>query len=610
MAKYGSSIKDGLIISILGLYSYSNCVAEGGVVENIRINGAENISDNAILSVMKSKMGFVYEDDTLSQDEKNIRNLGFFKDVKVVGVKREDHSNEIVVQVTEFPLVRSYQVDGVTAFSKDEIEEIIGQYEVLGNVLNLTVLANLKREITEFYVKNHLLADVLIDLPREPKSSDELDLNIKVSEKKVGSIDLNGLSSTKPELIRKIIKTKENELFNYKTFDIDRRKLLETRWFETVEPKLSPDREDPNKINLSYHFKESHVMNLAAGAHFPSSSRILGTLSYGTTNLFGTGQQLNVSLSQDSKVTGFSGSLDYSNPYLGSNSDTLTMSLFSKVDPYSFSASYGNKSTGINDESFKIRKNGFVFGYLKNIFEDWSISARYKLEDQSNVKTDQIDVDSITQDGITQSINIGISRDTTDVKEFPTEGTRFSLSVEPGYSKLSAVSGIAHMTEFGPKIGEPFNYCQFRFEGSAYFSRKLDVTKEPLDTLKPVFALKVGGGRNFGEVPFSKQFFVGGTHSLRGYPSHRFWGNNMYVASAEYRYPVMNNLYLFGFTDSGYAWGGYPGTDQYDQNQKSKFTFGYGLGAALRTPMGTVSVSLGFDKEGNWDYYPSLGFGF
>jgi len=82
----------------------------------------------------------------------------------------------------------------------------------------------------------------------------------------------------------------------------------------------------------------------------------------------------------------------------------------------------------------------------------------------------------------------------------------------------------------------------------------------------PTLALRAGGEKVWGDFPFQYAATLGGTHSLRGYPSQRYAGDAAAYGSAELRQVVTRanllvargNLGVFGLADAGRVW--YQGT--------------------------------------------------
>lgn len=101
------------------------------------------------------------------------------------------------------------------------------------------------------------------------------------------------------------------------------------------------------------------------------------------------------------------------------------------------------------------------------------------------------------------------------------------------------------------------------------------------------FAVRLQGRVSNGADP--ERFVMGGSHSLRGYPRRSIYGTRLYLANAEYRFPLFDNLVLgvplrglqlpgmegAAFVDAGNAW------EKFESVPKPKGSFGLGLRMSL-----------------------------
>jgi hypothetical protein len=78
---------------------------------------------------------------------------------------------------------------------------------------------------------------------------------------------------------------------------------------------------------------------------------------------------------------------------------------------------------------------------------------------------------------------------------------------------------------------------------------------EPLPRHNAGLRLLAGTG---GSSEFEDMFTMGGVSEVRGFPDERFYGQHIWVANAEYRFPAMDNKWvlgqLVGFVDAGRTW--------------------------------------------------------
>jgi len=171
-------------------------------------------------------------------------------------------------------------------------------------------------------------------------------------------------------------------------------------------------------------------------------------------------------------------------------------------------------------------------------------------------------------------INLKLDWDTRDDETFPTRGIFWSTNMRSYY-------GLNHHSG---------NFVNMKSDLSMFFSFR----KDP----RAIFALRLGGGKSWGNYPFYFSQSIGGKTNLRGYQSNRFSGDASFYQNTEVRLKVLklNTYMLTGktgillFNDFGRVW--------YEGEKSRKWHHGYG-GGFWMTPfeMLTVSVNYNISKE-------------
>lgn len=154
---------------------------------------------------------------------------------------------------------------------------------------------------------------------------------------------------------------------------------------------------------------------------------------------------------------------------------------------------------------------------------------------------------------------------------------------------------------------------------AAFYPEALDIT-EPFTTtqaeamgylpLGPMtLALRAGGTKIFGDalIPLHNAAFVGGTHSLRGYPRDRFTGDAEAHGTAELRVPLFRvtlltrgTLGVLGFYDVGRVW--------LDGASPGGWHNGYGGGLSFSSLGGAASVAYAVGEKGKFYFAYGLPF--
>jgi outer membrane protein assembly factor BamA len=118
--------------------------------------------------------------------------------------------------------------------------------------------------------------------------------------------------------------------------------------------------------------------------------------------------------------------------------------------------------------------------------------------------------------------------------------------IEPS---LAFVHDSAFFGPFGPVVGNRWRISLAR--GVAFDNHDISRTTGYLDwrTYRTIFwrnsvALRVTGAGSVGKD--RRVFYLGGPYTLRGYDYYQFVGTKMWLASAEYRFPLLDYL-IFGW---------------------------------------------------------------
>jgi outer membrane protein assembly factor BamA len=199
----------------------------------------------------------------------------------------------------------------------------------------------------------------------------------------------------------------------------------------------------------------------------------------------------------------------------------------------------------------------------------------------------------------------------------PGQDSRYA-SAEQVYSPAQA-PGIDHQANFvrtgafaqydwrdspgGPRNGGNYfiQFSDYRDQtlGLHDFQR-LDLEAQqyvPLLNERRVFALRAKSTLTFHDngqvIPFYMQPTLGGGEDLRGYRPFRFRGDNLFVASAEYRWEVFSGLDMALFADAGKVFA--PRSDFNLDHLESDVGFGFRFNVRNQT---FLRIDTGFSHEG------------
>jgi outer membrane protein insertion porin family len=560
--------------------------AQTTVIKSITVKGNKEVSTEAILATMRTKVGQPYVQATLDADKTTLENLGFFQAVDIKANAVDDTNRDVIVQVEEWPVVKEIRVVGNKGL---KTEEILKEVDIeVGKIFNARNIQPSVTKIEALYKKRGFFA-VVEDL--KPLTESPGTISISIIELTVNSVSVQGNTRTKLSVLKRLIKTRAGEPFRGERWGGDLRRLVGTQWFENV--RSIENQPEPGKIDLIADVKEGRTGNFGVGLQLDPRSSFAGTLKLSDSNFRGTGQSVGLNLLQGTSGGGPSIELDYGNPFIDDRGTALNVSLYSRLI-YRFQGSgFGNNNSPTEDDLFTERRTGAAVAVGRSFGDYFSSSLAVRYED---IKTNDLNSDSdtgfIRQDGTLATVTLGLTRNRRDVDIDPSRGDWFRVEVEPGFANITAVGGDITDT-LGRKT-----FLKTTAEYRMYWSDQKARGRNELDAPRRVLAFRARYGVISGEAPFFEQFFMGGASTIRGYEEDRFWGKQSFLSTLEYRYPIQKALAVSAFVDYGGAWGGFGTVGSFTQSNSTNLKMGYGLGVSFRSPLGPLRLDIGFDDRG------------
>lgn len=577
-------------------------------VRHIAVVGNSQISEAAILAAMRTRVGSTLSEADLRADETSILDRGYFRKVALSSTNVGENQADVVVNVEEYPVVKEIRIVGNSVVSTAEIEEIVLRYQNLGEIWNNRNALPINNDVRALYDAAGYFAqfEQIGPMTESPGT-----LNIVLLEARIGTITYEGLNRTRPSTINRIMQSEPGEAFNIEKFRRDMMELRYTNWFRDIQVERTIGS-DPSNFDFRISFEEDRTAMLNAGVALDPQSRIVGTLSYSDSNFRGSGQSVGVLLSQATVGGGPSAELVYGNRWFDDRGTSLNASIFSKVI-YNFTGNGLFGDGGDADNRFNERQTGFSASMSRPFGENYRSTVGILARNSKTIDLQTTGApDFIQQDHDMIKLQVGGEMDTTFPRAEPFEGRNLSLLLEPGYTNITAVGGS--LANSGGLLGDSF-FVRSTLEYRQYWSkapaRPADDEDLNPEKPRPVLAFRARYGYISGTVPFFEQMFVGGAGSLRGYPNQRFWGNQSFLSTLEYRYPIQDSFSLVGFADYGGAWGGYGEFGDYLQSSGPDLRLGYGAGLAFRVPgIGSIRIDFAFNQEGGSRTHFSFGSSF
>lgn len=564
---------------------------QSSVIKDIVVTGNKQVSVQAILTAMRTKKGQAYVQSQLDQDKATLEDMGFFEAVDV-RAKADDPNGWIInVDVVEYPVIKEIRIVGNSAVSTADILKVLTIQQ--GQVFNAKSVKPSVDNINALYAKKGFFdrIDEFGPMKESPNT-----LSISIIEATVGYVKVVGNTRTKDRVMRRLIKTRPGEPWNINKWEADLKRIYGTQWFETVKSKEDDTRE-LGKVDLTAEVKEAKTSDFGVGLQIDPRSSIAGFVRMNFNNFNGTGQSLGVSYLEATTGGGASVDLTYGNPFIDNHDTSMNVAVYSHLNYRFTGTTFGGGNTPTNSNRYTERRTGASLGFARPLGTSLfgNISGRFERILTSNQNTNLSDA-FIQQDGDVDVLTFGLTRNRRDVDIDPARGDWSRISVEPGYSRITALGGANADTSI---LGS-HTFVKENLEFRKYWSPgQAARTIRDLDAPRRVIAFRFRAGNISGKVPFFEQFFVGGSDTVRGYPEDRFWGTQWLATTLEYRHPIQKSFNLVLFADYGGAWGGYGGVNSYTQSTKLQMNFGYGPGLSFKTPLGPIRLDFGFNSDGH-----------
>ncbi len=537
-----------------------------------------------------------FKEDEFKQDletlRKYYRNLGHL-DVEIDEAKvkfefpDEDNEGDMDIVINIVPNTQ-YKIGKTTfknnkLFKSEKLMEFVDYFDLTdGNVFSPERVDKMVEAIKTYYGEYGYIDTIVRALRRPNLKTGNIDLIIDIIESEkfyLESINIQGNTKTKSEVIIRELALAPGEVFDLARMKQSENRLKETRFFEEVS--LSPEASKiPGRRDLRIVVKEGRTGNVTFGAGFSTVESLVGT----------------VELTQ--------GNFDYSNPEsmfqgagqkfrlrgsLGLESSQIVLNfeepwVFNRSLAYGFEL-YRSESDYYSDYYSETRL-GMQHYLRKRVYELVEAKLAYKIE---SVDIDDVNPE-IVSDGVMSKergdigsrsisqVSLSFLRDTRDSLLMPTKGTRFEL--------INDFAG-------GPFMGDTNLY---RLELRAgWWTPTFDFGNQVLSIVGRVGTVM---GLNGDEVPYFEKFFLGGGYNLRGFKYRKvgklgatteepFGGDSFGFASIEYSIELFNPVRFAMFYDVGFLNEADWDFDPSDYNSD----FGFGLrillmGAPMRIDIG------------------------
>ena len=589
--KYGVSVKTTVTELERNRVGIVFSVVEGEVskIKQINLVGNQAHKEDELLDMMKLStpdwMSWFsnndqYSKQKLSADMEAMRSfymdsgyLEFNIDSTQVSITPDKKDIYITINITEGPkyTVSKVGVAGNTLIPKEEVEKLI-QVKV-GDTFSRKALTETSKKVGERLGQEGYAFANVNAIPELDKEKHQVAFNFMVDPGQrvyVRRINIAGNDKTRDEVIRREFRQVESAWFDAEKIKKSKQRVDKLDFFSEVNVETPAVQGTSDQMDVNVSVKEKSTGNFSVGAGFSNGGEGI-TLSAGVTqaNLFGSGNHVSTQINT-SKVNQVY-SLSFTNPYFTDDGVSRGFDVYKRDT--------NSSSTAVSQYSSSTYGGGMRFGVP--IGEDESIN--YGLAFEST----ELGLLTNPSARLTQYVNtfgssnrnlmgtIGWGRDSRDSAIYTTEGT-----VQRAFA------------EIGLPVFD-MRYYKLNYQHQLFHPLSSDLT------LLLNGEAGVAGGYGGKPLPFFKNFYAGGTGSVRGYDTNSLGprdlngqalgGTKRIVGNAELLMPVPGikekSVRLSGFVDAGavYGSGDLPGSAG----------MRYSAGAALTwvSPVGPIKLS-------------------
>jgi outer membrane protein assembly factor BamA len=471
--------------------------------------------------------------------------------------------------------------DGIEKAAMDESR--FKEKDFAGKLLNIQQLLALQEKVLNYYEKNgYPFAQIYLDSIRLDDNKMEALLRAnKGPLYHIDSIRVLGKAKISKKFLAHYLGIPNGSLYNKEKLELVTKRMLELPYLQEVQPNDITMLGTGAILNLYLVPKRSSQANFLIG--FLPSTNQTGKL------------QLTADVNLDLKNALNEGeTILFKWQQLQPKSPRLNLG-FQK--PYIFNSDFGFDflfDLFKKDSSF-LQVNALAgLQYLLSanqsgkIFVQWQSSFLLG----TGVDTNLVKATKMLPPNIdVKAVNVGLDYDwnKTDYRLNPRTGNEVKITVAVGIKNIKKNNEILGLKDPNFDYASLYDSVkarsyQFRIKlGAAHF---FPVGKQA--TLKTA----LNGGLFISPSTFRNELFqIGGYKLLRGFSEESIYATQYAVLTAEYRYRLALNSYMFGFVDGGWV------KNKYQAVDLNNNFIGAGLGLVFETKFGLLNISYAAGKR-------------
>jgi outer membrane protein insertion porin family len=473
--------------------------------------------------------------------------------------------------------VSKVSVSGNTLVAKEEIESLLKIKA--GDSYSRKALSETSKVVGErLAAEGYAFANVNA-IPNLNKETHEVAFNLVIDPGQrvyIRRINIAGNTKTRDEVIRREFRQVEGAWFDVEKIKKSKQRADRLNFFSEVNVETPQVQGTADQMDVNVSVKEKSTGSFTVGAGINSGEGLVFSGGVSQANLFGSGNNLSTQLNT-SKINQ-NVSVSYTNPYYTDEGMSRGFDIYKR----------NVNATNIAISQYTSSTLGGGIRYGVPIKEDQSISFGLSAEN-TNIGLTALSpvryvnyVNTFGGSNTTVLGTLGWGRDTRDSAIYTTEGT-----VQHAYMEVAL-----------PVMD--MRYYKLNYDHQWFYPLFTNWT------LMTNGMAGVGGGYGGKQMPFFKNFYAGGTGSVRGYQANSLGprdatnlalgGTRRVVGSLELMTPIPGvkdkSVRLSAFFDAGAVYG--PG----DLPGSSGIRASTGAAVTWLSPMGPLKFSYGVPLNG------------
>jgi len=455
--------------------------------------------------------------------------------------------------------------------------------DYVGKLLNISQLLALQEKILNYYEKNgYPFAEIFLDSIRLDENKMEALLRARKGPLyHIDSIRIFGKAKISKKFMSHYLGIPKGSLYNKERLEQVSKRLLELPYLQEIQPNDITMLGSGSILNLYLAPKRSSQANFLIG-FLPSATatgklQLTADVNLDLRNALNGGETILLKWQQ-----------------LQPKSPRLNLGF---QQPYIFNSNFGF------DFMFDLFKKDSTFlqvnallglQYLLSAYQSGKVFVQWQNSFLlgTGVDTNLVKVTKKLPPNIdVTAVNVGLDYEwtKTDYKLNPRSGNEIKISAAVGIKNIKPNNEILALQD------PSFNYASlydsvkarsYQFRAKLALAHYFPVGKQA--TVKTA----LNGGLFISPSTFRNELFqIGGYKLLRGFSEESIYATQYAVLTAEYRYRLALNSFMFGFVDAGWV------KNKYQAVDLNNNFIGAGLGLAFETKFGLLNISYAAGKR-------------